>query len=131
MKTEPVLSDGEKECVIITHDETTLYANEGHSIIWMENKKRFIKPKSQSASVMISGFVCSCHGFMKDDELNLKSCKIFLAGSHREGWFTNADLIEQLQSIFPLVEKLHPGKSIVFAYDNSMFCLVNQKPFSQ
>ena len=37
MKTEPVLSDGEKECVIITHDETTLYANEGRSIIWMEN----------------------------------------------------------------------------------------------
>ncbi len=104
IKTEPVLPAGEKECVIITHDETTLYTNEGRSIIWMENKKRFIKPKSQGASVMISGFVCSCNGFMKDDELNLKSYKTFLAGSHREGWFTNADLIEQLQSMYPLVE---------------------------
>ena len=120
IQTEPVLPAGEKPYVLITHDETTLYANEGRNIIWMENKKKFIKPKSQGASVMISGFACSCHGFMKDDELNLKSYQTFLAGSHREGWFTNKDLIEQLQSIFPLVEKLHPGKSIVFGFDNSM-----------
>ena len=118
--SEPALAAGENQYVLITHDETTLYANEGRNIIWMENKKKFIKPKSQGASVMISGFACSCHGFMKDDELNLKSYKTFLAGSHREGWFTNKDLIEQLQSIFPLVEKLHPGKAIVFGFDNSM-----------
>ena len=108
-----VLSASEKECVIFTHDETTLYANEVRSIIW-------IKPKSHDASIMISGFACSCHGFMKDDELNLRSHKTFLADSHREVWFINADLIEQLGSIYPLVEKLHPDKSIVFAFDNSM-----------
>ena len=70
---------------------------------------------------MISVFCCSCHGFMKDDELKLKSYQIFLAGNkNREGWFTNDDLVAQLQKIMPLIEKLHPNTKVVFAFDNSM-----------
>ena len=48
----------------------------------MENRKEKILPKSKGQSLMISGFICQCHGFMKSAK---KSYKVFLAGSNREG----------------------------------------------
>jgi hypothetical protein len=117
---EPALPEGVQLCVVITHDETTVYCNDGKPIFWMENGRHNIRAKSLGTSAMISGFCCSCHGFMSDEELGLQSYQIFLAGKNREGWFTNDDLVAQLQKIMPLIEKLHPNKQLVFAFDNSM-----------
>lgn len=50
----------------------------------------------------------------------LKSYELFEAGVHREGWFTNKNLVEQFQKLAPLVKKLHPNCDILFAFDNSM-----------
>jgi hypothetical protein len=78
-----LLLPGEKELVLITHDESTFYCNEGKRMFWMESKKKKILPKSKGQSLMISGFVCQCHGFMKSG--TKKSYKVFLAGTNREG----------------------------------------------
>jgi hypothetical protein len=43
----PVLSEDEKRLVFITHDESTFYCNEGKSLLWMENGKKKILPKSK------------------------------------------------------------------------------------
>ena len=45
---------------------------------------------------------------------------VFLAGKNREGWFTNDDLVAQLEKVMPLIEKLHQNKQLVFAFDNSI-----------
>ena len=34
----PCLAEGEKEAVLVTHDESTFYCNEGKRLFWMENK---------------------------------------------------------------------------------------------
>jgi transposase len=48
------------------------------------------------------------------------SYQFFLAGTNRDGWFTNANLIEQIDSIIYMIKALHPNKELVFAFDNSM-----------
>ena len=37
------------QIILITHDETTLYANDTTRFVWMLNGKRKIKPKSNES----------------------------------------------------------------------------------
>jgi hypothetical protein len=64
---------------------------------------------------MVSGFICMCHGFMSYGDK--RSYKLFEAGTAREGWFTNNDLIKQLEDFAEGFKALHPNKDI---YNNSM-----------
>jgi hypothetical protein len=57
----PELEEGERQCVLITHDESTFYCNDGRKFYWLENGKQKYLPKTKGASIMISGFMCHCH----------------------------------------------------------------------
>ncbi|NBV29198.1 hypothetical protein EBS02_09335, partial [bacterium] len=118
----PELKAGEKRCVLITHDESTFYACDGKKHLWLEKGKGPQKPhcKHLGPSVMITGFCCSCHGFMQDpDNPDVKSYSLFEAGSNRDGYFTNDDLVKQLKDCYPLFKKLHPDCDILIAFDNA------------
>jgi hypothetical protein len=52
--------------------------------------------------------------------VELKSFLLFEAGTNRDGWFTNDDLVRQLEASIPLFFKLHPNCEILCAFDNSM-----------
>ena len=116
--TKSNLAVDEKKVVFITHDESTFYCCEGKKVMWMENGKMKILSKTNGTSMMVSGFVCSCHGFMRN--ASKQSFQLFEAGKNREGWFTNAHLVEQFNDIIDLIEELHPGNDITVAFDNSM-----------
>lgn len=45
-RIEPELLEGQKEAVLITHDESTFYCNEGRRFFWLENEKKKLLPKS-------------------------------------------------------------------------------------
>ena len=79
-------------------------------------------PKGKGSSLVVSGFQCECHGFFSGDingeEVN--SYKTFEAGTHRDGWFTNDDLVAQTKCLAPVIKNLHPDCDIVIAFDNSM-----------
>lgn len=53
----PILLQGERIVVFITHDETTVYSNDGKKFIWVENGKSVLKPKGLGTSIMITGNV--------------------------------------------------------------------------
>jgi hypothetical protein len=114
----PELSDGERRVVLITHDESTFYCNEGKPLMWMENGKNKLLPKCKGTSLMVSGFCCDCHGFFNNGVQ--KSYTTFEAGIAREGWFTNKDLVAQFDKIIPMIKDLHPACDILIAFDNSM-----------
>lgn len=118
----PPLTSQQRLCVLITHDESTFYCNEGKKLFWMENKKKKLLPKSKGSSIMVSGFMCPCHGFMTStiDGKIVSSYQLFLAGTHREGWFTNEDLVHQIDQYAPLFKMLHRDCDILLAFDNSM-----------
>jgi len=117
-RVDPNLAPGERPTVFIVHDEATFYCNEGRRIYWLENGKKKILPKSRGQSIMISGFICACHGFMS---LNgRKGFEFFEAGKAREGWYTNADLVDLVKEVEQLFKDLHPHCDIVVGFDNSM-----------
>ena len=144
--TDPTLKAGEKRVVLITHDESTFNCSMARRIYWMEGKKRKCLPKCKGQSIMVSGFVCDCHGFMidPDDSTNQSFC-LFEAGTGtvhntpfssfeallfltsptslstaREGWWDTADMASQVEKMIPLAQKLHPDCHLVLALDNSM-----------
>ena len=111
----PRVNLNEEPIVLVTHDESTFYANDGAPMVWMEGRKRHLKPKTNGLSLMISGFMCPCHGFMEHN--GVKSYVEFAAGKNRDGWFTNDDLINQLEECFDMIAELHPGMKLLFAFD--------------
>jgi hypothetical protein len=118
IRIEPELRDGENEVVLITHDESTFYCNEGRRFFWLENGKKKLLPKAKGTSLMVSGFCCQCHGFMSLP--TGKSCQLFKAGIAREGWFTNQHLVNQFDSCLHVLKHYHPDCNLVIAFDNSM-----------
>ena len=48
-----------------------------------------------------------------------KNNTIFEAGAIR-GWFTNVDLVQQLDDCYELFRQFHPDCDIVIAFDNSV-----------
>ena len=117
---EPVLNLGEKMVILITHDESTFYCNEGKKMLWMENGKHKLLPKGNGASIMRLGFVCDCHGFMSHTKrwedghaTKRSSYQLFNAGANREGWLGT---VRRRCT----AGELHPGCDIVLSFDNSM-----------
>ena len=88
----------------------------------MENNKKKLLPKSKGKSIMITGFACPCHGFMSAtiNQEVINSYELFYAGTHRDGWFTNEDLINQIDRCAHLLIMMHPHCEILVAFDNSM-----------
>lgn len=125
----PSQSMNGKKKVVITHDESTFYCNEGKKFFWMENGKRKLLPKSAGKSIMVSGFTCPCHGFMtvtREWKNGIRSKRVsyqlFEAGIAREGWFTCKDVVAQVNEYAELFEFLHPSEEydVFVIFDNSM-----------
>ena len=115
---EPVLNDGEKKIVFVTHDESTFYANDGKSDFWLTSDENYIRKKGPGSSIMISEFQCPCHGTMKSGAWT--SRRYFKAGGDREGWWTYKHMVEQLKDdAIELFELIHPNCVGVFLFDNS------------
>jgi hypothetical protein len=61
---EPELN-GSKKPVLATHDESTFYGYDGKKTRWVQEGKSTILPKGPGQSLMVSDFMCPCHGTMK------------------------------------------------------------------
>ncbi len=66
---------------------------------------------------MISGFMCSCHGFIQNESHS--SYKVIKPGANYDGYWTNKDLVDQLREVIPLFSSMHEGCQLIFAFDNS------------
>lgn len=115
---EPVLKEGERKVVFVTHDESTFYANDGKNDLWLQQGENYLRKKGVGLSIMVSEFQCPCHGTMRYGDKS--SRHLFKAGTNREGWWTYKDMVNQLkEDAIYVFEKLHPGCVGVFLFDNS------------
>ena len=113
----PDLQDGQRRAVCIFHDESCYNSNDSNSIIWVEDGFKELKSKSRGRSLMVSGFICECHGFCRKDQR--RAYKIINPGKNADGYWTNEDLVKQLQDAIPLIEEIHPNCELYFIFDNS------------
>lgn len=125
---QPELQDGERTLILVTHDESCFGCNDGRSYCWLDEDNRQIRPKGNGRSVMVSAFLCECHGLLKlNEDLQRqfpdveKDSTVYLKpGVNSEGYWKNADLVEQVEKMaMPIFKILHPNCDGLFIFDNS------------
>ena len=120
--TLPLLTEGQKRVVLFVQDESIFHTNDSILLSWLVVNETYIKPKSTGQSQHVSAFTCDeSHGFMKAfiNEQWKTSYKIITPGKNSDGYWTNGDLVKQLEDIDELVKHLHPDCEIVYLFDNS------------
>ena len=123
----PDLTNGVSKIVLITQDECSFQAHDGKRHIWQEKARKEIRPKGEGASIMVSAFLCQCHGLLRlpgdlaemNPQISPDSTVIIHPGVNKDGYFTNDDLAEQTKKMLTIFEVLHPGCTALVAYDNS------------
>lgn len=124
----PELRDGEQPIILVTHDESCFSSHEGKTTIWMEADRNPLRPKGQGRSIMVSEFLCECHGRLQLSEeqhrlhpdIPKEAREIIKPGKNADGYWTNSDLVKQVrQKAIPIFQILHPGCEALFAFDNS------------
>ena len=58
----PRLQVWDRRHIFVTHDECIFYSNDAKKTMWLEDGEGIIRQKGQGGSVMISDFLCPCHG---------------------------------------------------------------------
>jgi hypothetical protein len=103
---------------MVTHDESTFYANDGKEKGWFQQGETQLRGKGPGLSIMVSEFQCPCHGTMRYD--GQISRKLFYAGANRDGYWTCEDLVKQLKDeVIPIFNALHQGCIGLFLFDQS------------
>jgi hypothetical protein len=129
MKIEmaPVLQSNQRPLVWLTNDESCFSSHDGKATIRMDANDRPLRPKGQGRSIVVSEFLCECHGPMKLNEAQraeyldvaFETCAIIQPGKH-EGYWITANLIEQVKTkAMPIFMILHPEADAICLFDNS------------
>ena len=123
----PELPDDMKPLTYVVHDESCFQSNDGGKTGWFDEYHREIRPKGSGKSLMVSAFLCKCHGLLRlSDEQRLEhpdadfdATEIIRPGSNSEGYWTNADLVKQTMKEMSTFKILHPDCDALFIFDNS------------
>ncbi|PKY46319.1 hypothetical protein RhiirA4_320161 [Rhizophagus irregularis] len=124
---EPQLKPEEKEIVQVTHDECHFYANDGQRKIWMKKDEDILRSKHIGRSIMVSAFLCPCHGLLQlsDEQLQVNPHiehkeAVVLRSIQSDGYWKSEHMLDQLvHQAIPIFEILHPGCTGVFCFDQS------------
>ncbi|RIB16811.1 hypothetical protein C2G38_2315547 [Gigaspora rosea] len=99
--------------------------NDGQRRIWTREDEDILCSKHIGCSVMVSAFICPCHGLLQLSEEqfsanpHVKYRDTFVVPSVQEdGYWRSEHMLEQLeQRVTPIFEILHPGCVGVFCFD--------------
>jgi len=128
----------QKRIVLVTHDESTFYANDCRKSRWIDESER-PEPvhKGEGTSLMVSDFCSPDLGwlkskdglvlvaFLKNEKLtrefrSQEAWVVFKAGKNRDGYFDCADLCAQTEKAIELFEDNFPGTAMAaFGFDNA------------
>ena len=109
------------QCLVIWfHDECIFYAHDWCIIHWVHSSET-AKPyaKGEGQSLMVANFVSANYGFLSSAEGAESACIEIKPGKNRNGYFSNDDLLMQVQDAIDLVCKLYPNNNHAFIFDNA------------
>lgn len=76
-ETKPILKEGEKEHIILVHDESTINDNDYPCDFWLKADEHILKKKSQGHLQMASGYIYQRYGNLAlTDELMIENAKL-------------------------------------------------------
>ncbi|CAG8706927.1 9613_t:CDS:2, partial [Cetraspora pellucida] len=111
----PVLPAGERLHILVMHDESVFYANDGQRAFWAPIGKQSLRSKSAGGSIMQQN-----NSLLFEQQIPTEACCIIHLGNNRDGYWTISDVAQQLKNkAISIFEAMHPGCVAVFAFDNS------------
>jgi hypothetical protein len=114
----PTLRPGHRRFVMVTHDESIFYANDGKEKGWFLPGEVQLRGKGLGRSLMVSEFQCPCHGTMRHN--GVISRKLFEVGANHEGYWTHEHVVKQLNDeVISIFKALHPDCMGLFLFDQS------------
>ncbi|KAF5186994.1 Dde family endonuclease [Thalictrum thalictroides] len=127
-RVDPILKPGKKLHVLVTHDESIFFTNDGKKFLWHKHGDMPFYVKGHGCSLHVSDFLTETFGRLKlpvdatvteERDLTREACVIIKPGGNVDNWKLK-DLIQQMtKKAIPIFETLHPGATAVFAFDQS------------
>ena len=124
----PDIPDGIRPLVLVVQDESCFSGHEGRKTLWMRKDKTILRPKGQGRSIMVSEFLCECHGRMRLSDgqrlqypdVPAEATMIIKPGKNADGYWDCEDLVMQTKDrAIPIFKILHPDCDALFVFDNS------------
>ena len=113
-------SPSERHIVYWHHDETTYTQNDRRQVRWVpKDEKPVPQPKGEGSSLMVADFVSADYGWLRSPDRKEEARVLFKAGTNRDGYFTNDEILEQATHAMDILEKHFPRDQHVFVYDNA------------
>lgn len=122
LRPEPRPGDSQpmRHTVIWWHDESTFYANDRRDVFWVHKDEKAVpRPKGEGTSLMVSDFFSADYGWLSLPDGTDAARWLFKAGKNRDGYFTNENILEQLQKAMDILREYYPNEDHVFVYDNA------------
>ena len=99
----PDLPDNVGPLVLIVQDKSCFASNEGRKTLWMRKDGSVLRPKGTGRSIMVSEFLCECHGRLKLNKLQMlehpdlppEATITINPGKHCDGYWDREDLVRQ------------------------------------
>jgi len=96
----PVLAPGEKQIVMVAHDECAMHAHDAKGTLWMTEHEQLLGKKGDGKAFMVSGFICPCHGFVDRKQA--------------DGYWTNVHMGNQLERAILFLNRSIPIVLVCF-----------------
>jgi hypothetical protein len=120
----------EKEClvpapttrriVVWNHDESTYYANDRRKIRWVHKSETAVPyAKGEGVSLMVADMVSPDYGWLRSPDGKQEARVLFKAGSAREGYFTNQDILDQASNAMDILKEHFADEDHVLVFDNA------------
>ncbi|KAF9016780.1 hypothetical protein BDZ89DRAFT_961647 [Hymenopellis radicata] len=107
--------------ILVTHDESTFFANDRCKLGWLHpDFKNKPEPKGDGDSVMVSDFLTPDWGRLVDGDELSEARILFRAGKNCDGYFTNTELMAQVDHAIDIFEAKTNGLATgLFLFDNA------------
>ncbi|RPB21874.1 hypothetical protein L211DRAFT_888332 [Terfezia boudieri ATCC MYA-4762] len=118
------LPAGEKEKILVTHDESTFNANDGKRRMWIQNNAQPLRQKSKGRGIMVSEFLTprgrlAVPEHISIDGLPRRQATEYLEYGQDNYWTGDKMVQHTLQVAIPIFERAFPGKQALFLFDNA------------
>jgi hypothetical protein len=112
--------EDQKRVVVWFHDESIFYAHDRRKKGWF-HKDASAKPytKGEGASLMVADFVSADFGWLTSPDGKWSARRIFKPGKNRDGYFTNAEIMDQAKEATDILREFYSEYDHVLIYDNA------------
>ncbi|KAJ7588416.1 hypothetical protein C8J56DRAFT_743054, partial [Mycena floridula] len=107
--------------ILITHDESTFFCHDQQKTFWQHvDHKAVPQPKGEGESLMVSDYLTSEWGRLRNQAGTEAARILFRAGKNREGWFANDNICDQTEHVIDIFEERTNGMAVaLFLFDNA------------